>query len=47
MGIFHSRFINLEPTLLLVDRHYQFVAELEKAGSEFGYWPYPIRFRTL
>jgi penicillin-binding protein 1C len=41
MGIFHSRFINLEPTLLLVDRHYQFVAELEKAGSEFGYWPLP------
>lgn len=41
MGIIRSRFTIPEPTLLLVDRHYQFVAELEKTDSEFGYWPLP------
>lgn len=41
MGIFRSRFIHPHPTLLLVDRYYQFVAELEKPDCDFGFWPLP------
>ncbi|MBD3356840.1 MAG: hypothetical protein GF363_06770 [Chitinivibrionales bacterium] len=53
VGMVRGRLRKVEPTYLLVDRRYDFVAELEKKGGDFGYWPLPdslpdqIRLLTL
>ncbi len=41
LGVVRCPVSTPDPTWLLVDRHYKFVAELEKEKSDFGYWPLP------